>query len=103
MGFLLNEVERTGIEPVTPCLQSHRGRVKPLNPCRSTKVQALRGPALPARRDAGGLGDGEVAGELHDTVLAPGEPLDDAPAGGLGERVEDAVEGGWRSHNHMVI
>ena len=42
----------------------------------------------------GGLGDGEVAGELHDGVLAPGEPLDDAPAGGIGERVKDAVEGG---------
>ena len=51
----------------------------------------------------GGLGDGEVAGELHDGVLAPGKPLDDAPAGGIGERVKDTVESGRRSHNHMVI
>jgi hypothetical protein len=35
-------------------------------------------------------------------VLAAGEALDDAPAGGIGERVKDAVESGG-SYNHTVI
>src|SRR4051812_36104181 len=49
------------------------------------------------------LGDGEFVGKLHDGVLAAGKPLDDAAAGGIGERVKDAIEGGRLNYNHVVI
>ena len=40
------------------------------------------------RREA----DGEGGRELRDRRLTDGEPLDDAPAGGVGERTEEQVE-----------
>jgi len=50
------------------------------------------------RREA----DGERSRELRDRRLTDGEPLDDAPAGGVGERTEEQVEILARPFRHNI-
>jgi hypothetical protein len=45
-------MERTGIEPVTPCLQSHSERFAPRTLCRFAQPEVQRPAAFPAWRSA---------------------------------------------------
>ena len=45
----------------------------------------------------GGLGEGQVVGEVADPALAAPEQLEDVPTSGLGDGVEDGLHGGHYS------